>query len=515
MAPRPIIPSRANDVLSPVLTTPDATSVVSSTPLDDAGVVSTARTYASGDVQITPTDATGVLQTTTPGVALAASFSPIAHAKGNGHGYRVVAANKFEPKATCSALRVIPASNRTWLPLYHRHGPCSPPHSGRRTPYSTASILRRDQVRADAIQRRLSRTGPSAVSTALGTALGLGTLEYVIAVGLGTPSVRQTVLIDTGSDLSWVQCRPCSRPPCHRQRDAVFDPSKSSTYSPFRCGSPACARLAADNTTNGCSDSNRCGYVVKYGDGSNTTGTYSSDTLTLTPSDVIVNFRFGCSHDITGFADTDRTDGLLGLGGDAQSLVSQAGKRAFSYCLPPTASRTGFFTLGVPRVSASRFAVTPLYRTAQSATFYLVMLQAITVAGRRLDVPPSVFSAGAIMDSGTIITRLPPAAYRELRAAFRAEMIKMYPPAPPAGILDTCFNLTGVRDLRVPRVALVFDRGVAVELHPTGIIQYGCLAFASNHARRSAGIIGNVQQRTLEVLYDVAGGAVGFRHGAC
>ncbi|KAM0824269.1 hypothetical protein ACQ4PT_070314 [Festuca glaucescens] len=241
---------------------------------------------------------------------------------------------------------------------------------------------------------RLSRTGPSAVSTALGTALGLGTLEYVIAVGLGTPSVRHTVLIDTGSDLSWVQCRrPCSRPPCHRQRDAVFDPSKSSTYSPFRCGSPACARLAADNTTNGCSGSNRCGYVVKYGDGSNTTGTYSSDTLTLNPSDVIVNFRFGCSHDITGFADTDRTDGLLRLGGDVQSLVSQAGKRAFSYCLPPTASHTGFFTLGVPRVSASRFAVTPLYRSAQSATFYFVMLQAITVAGRRLDVPPSVFSA--------------------------------------------------------------------------------------------------------------------------
>ncbi|XP_047063493.1 aspartyl protease family protein At5g10770-like [Lolium rigidum] len=449
--------------------------------------------------------------------AASASFSPIAHAKGNGQGYRVVAANKFKAKAICFALRVIPASNRTWLPLYHRHGPCSPPPSGQRTPYSTASILRRDQVRADAIQRRLSRKGPSGVSTALGTALGLGTLEYVIAVGLGTPSVRQTVLIDTGSDLSWVQCRPCSLPPCHRQRDAVFDPSKSSTYSPFRCGSPACARLDADNTTNGCSGSNtnRCGYVVKYGDGSNTTGTYSSDTLRLTPSDVVVNFRFGCSHDITGFADTDLTDGLLGLGGDAQSLVSQAGKRAFSYCLPPTASHTGFFTLGVPRVSASRFAVTPLYRAAQSATFYLVKLQAITVAGRRLDVPPSVFSAGAIMDSGTIITRLPPAAYRQLRAAFRAEMINMYPPAPPAGILDTCFNLTSVRHLRVPRVALVFDRGVAVELHPTGIIQDGCLAFASNHARRSPGIIGNVQQRTLEVLYDVAGGAVGFRRGAC
>uniref|UniRef100_A0ACD6AS47 Uncharacterized protein n=1 Tax=Avena sativa TaxID=4498 RepID=A0ACD6AS47_AVESA len=443
------------------------------------------------------------------GLQAAAIFSPTVDAKG--HGYRVVAANKLQPKAVCSALRVIPPSSRTWLPLYHRNGPCSatpPPHSARTTP---TSILSRDQFRAEAIQRRLSNK--ATVATTLGTALGLGTLEYVVAVGLGTPPVRQTVLIDTGSDLSWVQCRPCHLPGCHRQRDALFDPSKSSTYSPLPCGSPACARLAAQN---GCSrSSNRCRYIVRYGDGSNTTGTYSSDTLTVTPSDVVASFRFGCSHADTGFPDADRTDGLLGLGGDAQSLMSQAGQRAFSYCLPPTVSHTGFFTLGVPNVSSARFAVTPLYRSAQSATFYFVILQAITVAGRRLAVPPSVFSAGAIMDSGTIITRLPPPAYAALRAAFTAEMIKMYPPAPAAGILDTCFNLTGVRNVRVPRVALVFDGGVAVELHPTGIIQYGCLAFASSRGNRSAGIIGNVQQRTLEVLYDVAGGAVGFRRGAC
>ncbi|CAM0902193.1 unnamed protein product [Alopecurus aequalis] len=440
----------------------------------------------------------------------AASFTPTLHAKAHGHGYRVIATNKLEPKSVCSALRVTPSTNRTWLPLYHRHGPCSPPHSVQRTP---SSIFHRDQARAVAIQQRLSKS--ATVPTALGTDLGLGSLEYVVAVGLGTPPVRQTLLIDTGSDLSWVQCRPCPHPPCHRQRDALFDPTKSSTYSPFRCGSPACARLAAENATNGCSGSNRCRYVVNYGDGSNTTGTYSADTLTVTPSDVMTNFRFGCSHAETGFTDADLTDGLLGLGGDADSLVSQAGQRAFSYCLPPTASGTGFLTLGVPRVSSSRFAVTRLYRSAQAqfATFYFVILEAITVARRRLDVPPSVFSAGAIMDSGTIITRLPLAAYSKLSAAFRDEMIKMYLPAPPAGILDTCFNLTGVSNLRLPRVALVFQGGVSVELHQSGIIQYGCLAFAS--AGRSAGIIGNVQQRTLEVFYDIAGGAVGFRRHAC
>ncbi|XP_062200164.1 aspartyl protease family protein At5g10770-like [Phragmites australis] len=433
----------------------------------------------------------------------AASFSPVAHAKGR-HGH------SLKPHAVCSGLRVFPSSNTTWLPLHHRRGPCSPSYSTGSRTSTTTNILRRDQLRADDIRRKLSKKGDVTVSTALGTLEN--TLEYVVTVELGTPAVSQTLLVDTGSDLSWVQCRPCPVPPCHRQKDVVFDPSKSSTYSSFPCGSPACARLGSQYT-NGCSNG-QCDYVVKYNDGSNTTGTYSSDTLTMTSSGVVSNFLFGCSHAEQGFSDPDRTDGILGFGGGTQSLVSQTGGRAFSYCLPRTASHTGFLTLGVPHISSSRFAVTPMYRFRNTPTFHVVILQAITVAGRRLGVPPSVFSAGSIMDSGTIITRLPPTAYRALRAAFRAEM-KMYPPASPISILDTCFNLTGVRRVMVPRVALGFDRGAAVELHSSGIMQYGCLAFAPNGDDATPGIIGNVQQRTLEVLYDVGGWAVGFRRGAC
>uniref|UniRef100_A0A0A9HQI6 Peptidase A1 domain-containing protein n=1 Tax=Arundo donax TaxID=35708 RepID=A0A0A9HQI6_ARUDO len=155
-----------------------------------------------------------------------------------------------------------------------------------------------------------------------------------------------------------------------------------------------------------------------------------------------------------------------------------------------------------------------MYGSVRAPTFHFVLLKAITVAGRRINVLASVFAAGAIIDSGTVITRLPPTAYRALRTAFRAEM-KMYPPARSQSILDTCFNLTGVGHVKLPRVALVFDRGAAMELHPAGILQYECLAFASSSDDKAIGIIGNVQQRTFEVLYDVRGGAVGFRRSAC
>jgi hypothetical protein len=56
-------------------------------------------------------------------------------------------------------------------------------------------------------------------------------LEYVVTVGLGTPPVSQVVLMDTGKDLSWVQCKPCNSTTCYPQNDPLFDPSKSSTFS--------------------------------------------------------------------------------------------------------------------------------------------------------------------------------------------------------------------------------------------------------------------------------------------
>jgi hypothetical protein len=61
----------------------------------------------------------------------------------------------------------------------------------------------------------------------------------------------------------------------------------------------------------------------------------------------------------------------------------------------------------------------------------------------------------------------------------------------------------------------VFDRNAAVELDPSGILFDGCLAFTSTSDDRDTGIIGNVQHRTIEVVYDVGGGAMAFRRAAC
>jgi hypothetical protein len=409
----------------------------------------------------------------------------------------------------------VPSSaNGTTVPLRHRHGPCSPVASNSQKMPTLEEMLQRDQLRAGYIQRKISRArkaggvqqSDASVPTSLGTPLK--TLEYVISVGLGSPPAPQNVLIDTGSDVSWVRCKPCSQ--CHKQADPAFDPAASTTYAPFSCSSEACAQLGQEG--NGCSGS-QCQYIVPYGDGSATTGTYSADTLKV-GSDTLTGFQFGCSHKERGF--DGLADGLMGLGGGAQSLASQtagAFGSTFSYCLPPTTSSSGFLTLGAPRTS-SGFVRTPMV-SIQLPTFYGVRLQGIQVDGKQLDIPPSVFAPGSIMDSGTVITRLPPTAYSALSAAFKARM-KQYPPSSRGGdFLDTCFDFSGQTTVTTPTVALVFAGGAVVKLDSSGVLLESCLAFAPNEDDGSFGIIGNVQQRTFEVLYDVRGKSVGFRSGAC
>ncbi|CAL5050536.1 unnamed protein product [Urochloa decumbens] len=476
------------------------------------------------------------------------SSSAAARASDHGDDYMIVAMSSLKLKSACLGHRVTPPLNSTWMPLDLMDGPCSSPSSSSAVVPSVDELLRRDQLRTDEVQKRLSHNvgddeanGPAnskvtqvnhlaKIKVELGsrkpaktTASQLGIHPAATVgggVGTGTllPGVIQTVVLDTASDVPWVQCVPCPVPPCHPQTDTFYDPTNSGSYAAFSCSSAACRQLGP--YANGCAN-NQCQYRVTYPDGSSTSGTYSSDLLTLNPTTSVNNFQFGCSHADQGNFDS-QTAGVMALGGGPESLISQTAStfgRTFSYCLPPTASYVGYFVLGAPSVASSSrsYVVTPMIRDNPSpATFYRVILRAITVAGRRIDVPATAIATGgaAVLDSRTVITRLPPTAYAAVRAAFRSAMMGMYRPAPSKGSLDTCYDFRGVRSVKLPRVALVFDGGV-VELDPSGILFNDCLAFAANRDDRMPVILGNVQQQTIEVLYDVDGGAVGFRRNAC
>lgn len=411
---------------------------------------------------------------------------------------------------------VVPGAGKNSLKVAHRRGPCSP-YGNKPNP---AWTLRQDLLRVKSLRRRFTRAAPSkdaqlqasevSLPARWGTTIGTG--NYIVTLGFGSPRTDQTVVFDTGSDVCWIQCRPCVGS-CYAQQEPYFDPSASSTYRNISCNSSACSRLDVKGCAGG-----TCVYGVKYGDQSSTVGFLAQETLTLTPDHVFQNFMFGCGQNNKGLF--GRAAGLMGLGRGAFSLVSQTSQvlgDVFSYCLPGTSSSTGHLTIGR---SATNATYTPMLTGTRDPSLYSIGLSGISVGGTLLPVSSTVFqTAGHIIDSGTVITRLPPSAYSALRSAFRSGMTQ-YPMAQPLGILDTCYDFSNADTITYPTVRLHFDGGADLPLPAAGIffvvsLSQVCLAFAGNGNPGDLGIIGNTQQRTAEVIYDVGAQRIGFATGAC
>ncbi|KAL0330904.1 UNVERIFIED_CONTAM: Aspartyl protease family protein [Sesamum angustifolium] len=160
------------------------------------------------------------------------------------------------------------------------------------------------------------------------------------------------------------------------------------------------------------------------------------------------------------------------------------------------------------------------FARSQGTPFYFTDIIKISVGGQDLPISQTVFdTAGSIIDSGTVITRLPPDAYSALSTAFQQQM-KKYPRAPAYSIFDTCYDFGSYTTITIPTISFTFGGNVKVDLEATGTLiavssTQACLAFAGNRDDTEVGIFGNTQQKTLEVVYEVAGGKLGFGAGGC
>ncbi|KAI0501720.1 hypothetical protein KFK09_016665 [Dendrobium nobile] len=436
-------------------------------------------------------------------------------ARGLAGEHHVTEVKSLLPSSNCTVLDK--GTRASKLKLVHRHGPCST--LARQDNPSHVELLHQDQSRVDSINRRAATNAASlnpvgdslSARVPANTGAALGTGNYIVNIGLGTPSKSFSVVFDTGSDLTWTQCVPCDN--CYTQKDPLYDPTQSSTFTNISCNSNYCTQLDQSS----CSSTSTCLYQVQYGDNSQTQGSLIQDTLTFS-SDNIPNFRYGCGHENSGLF--GKSDGLLGLGREPVSIISQTAQlygKVFSYCIPSKSSNAGYLALGS---SAAGVQYTPMLTNPNLPSFYFLKLVAISVGGQRLALSPTVFSSpGTLLDSGTVISRLPPTAYSALRSSFRQYMTN-YPTAPALSILDTCYDFTNYQTVKVPSIALLFDGGVTANVDFTGIlyvasISQACLAFAGNNDASDIVIIGNVQQRRFNVVYDVGNLKIGFGANGC
>ncbi|EOA20586.1 hypothetical protein CARUB_v10000896mg [Capsella rubella] len=420
----------------------------------------------------------------------------------------------FPSSSTCVLSSKAP-NTKSSIRVVHMHGTCSHLRSNKDASLDHDEILRCDQARVESIRSKLSKKnnadGISMIkSTELQATIGktLGSANYIVTVGIGTPKHDLSLVFDTGSDLTWTQCQPCLGS-CYSQKEPIFNPSSSSSYHNVSCSSPICK-------TGACSASN-CVYGILYGDNSFTRGFLSKEKITLTNSDVLDDVYFGCGEYNKGLF--FRTAGILGLGRGKFSLPSQATttyNNIFSYCLPSSPSNTGHLTFGSAGISNS-VKFTPI-SSFPSPSSYGINIVGISVGDKELEITPASFSTkGAIIDSGTVITRLPTKVYAELRRVFKEKM-SSYKATSGRSIFDTCYDFTGVDTMTIPKIAFSLGGGTVVELGRMGILypltqSQVCLAFAGEDDLPA--IFGNVQQKTLEIVYDVAGGRIGFASNGC
>ncbi|XP_010417641.1 PREDICTED: aspartyl protease family protein At5g10770-like [Camelina sativa] len=436
----------------------------------------------------------------------------------------------YEASSSCFSRSLGNGRESTTLEIKHREI-CS----GKTTDWGKK--LRRtlvlDNIRVQSLQLRIkaltsSRTTEQSVSEAqipLTSGIKLETLNYIVTVELGGKNM--SLIVDTGSDLTWVQCQPCRS--CYNQQGPLYDPSVSSSYKTVFCNSSTCQDLVAATGNSGlCGGYNgvvktNCEYVVSYGDGSYTRGDLASESILLGDTK-LENFVFGCGRNNKGLF--GGASGLMGLGKSSISLVSQTLKTfngVFSYCLPSLEDgASGSLSFGndssVYKNSTS-VSYTPLLQNPQLSSFYILNLTGASIGGVELET--SSFGRGILIDSGTVITRLPPSIYKAVKTEF-LKQFSGFPSAPGYSILDTCFNLTSYEDISIPTIKMIFEGNAELEVDATGVFYFVkpdaslvCLALASLSYENEVGIIGNYQQKNQRVIYDTKQERLGIAGENC
>ncbi|KAF3637156.1 putative aspartic proteinase CDR1-like [Capsicum annuum] len=424
---------------------------------------------------------------------------------------KLVLLSFFYPSLVCYRKSV----NGFTVDVIHRDSPLSPFYNPSITPYellqnafhqsfSRASSFRKNSIKS--IQSTVNPTGSA----------------FLMKISVGTPPVDILATVDTGSDLTWLQCEPCVH--CFQQTGTpIFNPKNSSTYFTVDCENLYCQDLAPIT----CRD-DICNYEQGYSDKSYSRGELAIETFSFTSTSgenvAIPLTFFGCGHDNAGNFPT----GVVGLGRGDISIVNQMNddiKGKFSYCLIPfDASKTNdkltsHINFGDSAVVSGPGVVsTHMTRKESQKSFYYLFLESISIGEKNLPFkstkifPPG--QANIIIDSGTTLTLVPSDFYLNLEEAVVAS-ISATRVNDPAGTFKVCYA-SDIVTINAPRIVAHFTNA-DVELSPeNSFIQFGpgviCLAIVPSD---DLFIFGNLAQLNYLIGYDLVANQVSFLPTDC
>ncbi|KAL3838399.1 hypothetical protein ACJIZ3_022990 [Penstemon smallii] len=361
-------------------------------------------------------------------------------------------------------------------------------------------------------------------------------ISLTVSLSVGSPPQQVTMVLDTGSELSWLHCKQTPTTPLS------FNSNLSTTYRPIPCSSPTCTTKTRDFTVPASCDPNNklCHAVLSYADASSVEGNLASDNFRFDNSG-LPGMVFGCMDAGSSSNPEDlKTTGLIGMNRGSLSFVSQMGFPKFSYCISGS-DNSGVLLFGeanLPWLKPLNY--TPLIRMSTPLPYfdrvaYTVQLEGIRVSGTVLPLPKSVFvpdhtGAGQTMvDSGTQFTFLLGPVYTALKTEFLRQTKGILRPLDDPnfvfqGAMDLCYRVGALPVL--PSVSLMFrgaEMSVAGEklLYRVPGMTRGsdavyCFTFGNSDLLGvEAFIIGHHHQQNMWVEFDLVNSRVGLAEVRC
>ncbi|RDY09037.1 Aspartic proteinase Asp1, partial [Mucuna pruriens] len=166
-----------------------------------------------------------------------------------------------------------------------------------------------------------NRLSSSAVFKVQGNVYPLG--HYTVSLNIGNPPKLYDLDIDSGSDLTWVQCdAPCKG--CTKPRDQLYKPN----HNLVECVDQLCSEVHLSPEHHCASPDDQCDYEVEYADNGSSLGVLVRDYIPFqftNGSVVRPRIAFGCGYDqkYSGPTSPPSTAGVLGLGNGRASILSQ------------------------------------------------------------------------------------------------------------------------------------------------------------------------------------------------
>ncbi|KAJ4808775.1 Eukaryotic aspartyl protease family protein [Rhynchospora pubera] len=246
-------------------------------------------------------------------------------------------------------------------------------------------------------------------------------IQFYVTVMVGKPPQKQYVLVDTGSDITWLQGSTCQ--PCFAQTSDKFTREMSKTLETVSWKDDICD--GEDFIRRRSKGMGRCDYTVNYDDHCYSSGYVVRDYFRLlgSRSAITKKLYFGIATEAepNGAFINGMIGGILGMGNTVHSLIGQISKesRRFSVCLD---SRRGSLSLGkdVPTIDGTFTNVDFIeQKYREYAWHYELVFSGVRVNNQIVDLSTVRNMQRIIIDTGSTNTYIGGQLYDLMTAALK------------------------------------------------------------------------------------------------